>query len=80
MATDESDRHVPTGRGEKLLPDDLGTRKASSEGEEEGPESHSRAKRDGQLEELSKAVKSTRMKGRIGPFSCADRTRGASDG
>jgi hypothetical protein len=57
MDTDESDRQMPPGRGEKLLPDDLGTRKASSEGGVADQDSHSRPQGDRQLEELSEAVK-----------------------
>ena len=35
---------------------------------------HSRAERDGQLEELSEAVKLARIKGRISPSGCAEQT------
>jgi hypothetical protein len=78
--TDGSDRYAPPGRVEKLVPDDLGTRnspsdKEAAEPEGEGVFSHSRPQGDRQLGELSEAVKLTRMKGRISPGDCADRTK-----
>jgi hypothetical protein len=77
--TDGSDRHAPPGRGEKLVPDDLGTRnspsdKETAEPEGEGVFGHSRPQGDRQLGELSEAVKLTRMKGRISPPGSTDRT------
>ena len=61
IGTDRSDRHAPTGRGEKLVPDDLGIREASSDEKAADLKGHTRAERDRQLEELSEAVKLIRI-------------------
>ena len=61
IGTDKSDRHAPTEPGEKLVPDDLGTREWSSDEKAADLNGHSRAERDRQLEELSEAVKLTRI-------------------
>ena len=74
IATDRVRTAALTGRGEKLVPDDLGTRKSSSDEKAANLKGHSRPQGDRQLEELSEAVKLTRMKGRISPPGSADRT------